>query len=90
MIIVGTILEMFYGGTVECSSLTKRSLTMKKVFVVLSHVEIDKSNWSTEVVKAFAKREDAEAFARTLSRQVDLYGDAPETIELEAIDLIGD
>ncbi len=59
---------------------------MKKIFAVLSHVEIDKFNWSTEVVRAFTKREDAEAFAKVLGTQAE----ANETIELETLDLIGD
>ena len=37
---------------------------MKQIFVVTSHLLVEKNNWSSEVVKAFTKREDAETFAQ--------------------------
>ena len=59
---------------------------MKKVFVVSSHVEVEKNNWSTQVLKAFTKLEHAQSFAQELGE----CAESNETIELETIDLIGD
>ena len=62
---------------------------MKQIFVVTSHLLVEKNNWSSEVVKAFIKREDAETFAQKLSTQAERDGSA-ETIEVSTIELIGD
>lgn len=59
---------------------------MKKVYVVTSHVEVEIENWSSEVVKVFTKREDADAFAKVLKAQAEYN----ETVEVDAIELIGD
>lgn len=56
---------------------------MSRVFVITSHVEVEKHNWSSEVVKVFAKREDAEAFAQALEKQAE----ANETIEIQELPL---
>jgi hypothetical protein len=63
-----------------------RRLTMKKVFVVSSHVEVEKNNWSSMVLKAFTKLEHAQSFAQELGE----CAESNETIEVETIDLIGD
>ena len=62
---------------------------MKQVFVVTSHLLVEKNNWSSEVVRAFTKHEDAEAFAQVLGKQAERDGFA-ETIEVSQITLIGD
>ena len=59
---------------------------MKKIFVVSSHVEVEKNNWSTKVLKAFTKLEHAQSFAQELGEMAE----SNETIELETLDLIGD
>lgn len=59
---------------------------MKKVYVVTSHVEVEKNNWSSEVVKVFTKESDAKEFADVLKAQAE----SNETIDVDTIELIGD
>jgi len=59
---------------------------MKQVHVVTSHVEVERNNWSSEVVKVFTKGSDAEAFAKVLKAKAE----PRESIEVETIELIGD
>jgi hypothetical protein len=56
---------------------------MSKVFVVLSHLEVEPNNFSTEVVKAFDAFYKAHEFAGVLKKQAD----GNETIEIEEMDL---
>ena len=51
------------------------------VFVVLSHVEIEKNNWSTEAIRAFKTIEQAEVLANQLRKQAE----SNETIEIERL-----
>jgi hypothetical protein len=51
--------------------------------VVLSHVEVEKNNWSTEVVKVFDSFYKAHEFAGVLKKQAD----GNETIDIEEMDL---
>ena len=53
------------------------------VFVVLSHVEVEKNNWSTEVIKAFHSFDMAHNFAKALRE----YAEDNETIEIEELEL---
>lgn len=57
---------------------------MSKVFVVLSHLEVEPNNFSTEVIKAFKEFTDASKFAKKLKKQIK-PGDLPETIEIEEL-----
>jgi hypothetical protein len=57
---------------------------MSKVFVVLSHLEVEPNNFSTEVIKAFADIIDANKFAKKLKKQIK-PGDLNETIEIEEL-----
>jgi hypothetical protein len=54
-----------------------------RVFVVLSHLEVEPNNFSTEVVKAFDSFYKAHEFAGVLKKQAD----GNETIEIEEMDL---
>lgn len=54
---------------------------MNKVFVVMSHVEVETNNWSTEAVRAFNSFEKAEDFANKLIAQAE----SNETIEIEEL-----
>jgi hypothetical protein len=56
---------------------------MSKVFVVSSHVEVEPNNWSSEVVKVFFKKEDAEAFADSLRS----YAEDNETVEVDSFEM---
>jgi hypothetical protein len=56
---------------------------MNRVFVVTDHVEIEPNNWSSEVVKVFFHRKDAEAFAEILRS----HADDNETVEIECLEL---
>lgn len=56
---------------------------MGKVFVVTDHIEVEPNNWSSEVVKVFFKKEDAEAFADSLRS----YAEDNETVEVDAFEL---
>ena len=51
------------------------------VFVVLSHVEIEKNNWSTEAIRAFNTQKQADGFANQLRKQAE----SNETIEIERL-----
>ena len=53
------------------------------VFVVLSHVETEPFNWSTEVVKVFTTFEKAREFAQKLESQAENN----ETIDIEELAL---
>ena len=53
------------------------------VFVVLSHVEVEKNNWSTEATRAFNTQEQADGFANQLRKQADFN----ETIEIDRLEL---
>ncbi len=57
---------------------------MSKVFVVLSHLEVEPNNFSTEVIKAFADIIDANKFAKKLKKQIK-PGDLNEMIEIEEL-----
>jgi hypothetical protein len=59
---------------------------MSKVFVVTSHVEVEPNNWSSEVVKVFFKKEDAEAFADELRSYAEVVPN--ETIEIDTVELV--
>jgi hypothetical protein len=61
----------------------KRGIGMSKVFVVSSHVEVEPNNWSSEVVKVFFKKEDAEAFADSLRS----YAEDNETVEVDSFEM---
>jgi hypothetical protein len=54
-----------------------------RVFVVTSHVEVEPNNWSSEVVKVFFKKEDAEAFADELRS----YAESNETVEIDTVEM---
>ena len=54
-----------------------------RVFVVLSHLEVQPNNFSTEVVKAFDSFYKANLFAGILKKQAD----GNETIDIEEMDL---
>jgi len=54
-----------------------------KIFVVLSHVEVEPFNWSTEAVKAFNTFDKAHDFAEKLRS----YAEDNETIEIEELAL---
>jgi hypothetical protein len=54
---------------------------MSKVFVVVSHVEVEINNWSTEVIRAFNTIEQANGFANQLKKQAE----SNETIEIEEL-----
>jgi hypothetical protein len=56
---------------------------MSKVFVVLSHLEVEPNNFSTEVVKVFDAFYKAHEFAGVLKKQAD----SNETIDIEELDL---
>ena len=57
---------------------------MKKyVYAVTSHVEVEKNNWSSEVVKAFTTFDKAHDFAGILKSQAE----DNETIEIDELDL---
>jgi hypothetical protein len=56
---------------------------MSRVFVVTDHVEVEPNNWSSEVVKVFFKKEDAEAFADSLRS----YAEDNETVEVDSFEL---
>ena len=56
---------------------------MQKIFIVSSHVEVEKNNWSSEIVGAFSQRTDAEALAKALGEQAE----SNETIELQEVAL---
>jgi hypothetical protein len=58
-------------------------MTKKYVFVVLSHVEIEPYNYSTEVVKVFDSFEKAREFAKVLERQAE----SNENIDIEELAL---
>ena len=60
---------------------------MSKVFVVLSHLEVEPNNFSTEVIKAFNDFADASKFAKVLKKQIKV-GDLPEMIEIEELTLV--
>jgi hypothetical protein len=57
---------------------------MSKVFVVVSHLEVEPNNFSTEVIKAFADFMDASKFAKKLKKQIK-PGDLNEMIEIEEL-----
>ena len=56
---------------------------MSSVFVVLSHVEVETNNWSTEVVKVFSTFAKAHDFAGILEAQAE----DNETIDIEELEL---
>lgn len=56
---------------------------MSRVFVVLSHVEVETNNWSTEAVKVFSTFEKAHDFAGILKAQAE----DNETIDIEELEL---
>ena len=56
---------------------------MSRVFVVLSHLEVEPNNFSTEVVKVFDAFYKAHEFAGVLKKQAD----SNETIDIEELDL---
>jgi len=58
---------------------------MSRVFVVLSHLEVEPNNFSTEVIKAFKYYTDASKFAKKLKKQIK-PGDLNEMIEIEELD----
>lgn len=58
-------------------------MNKKYVFVVLSHVETEPFNWSTEVVKVFTTFEKAREFAQKLEAQAE----SNETIDIEELAL---
>jgi hypothetical protein len=55
---------------------------MSRVFVVLSHVEVEPNNWSTEAIKVFASFDTASNFAKALKD----YAEDNETIEIEELE----
>lgn len=57
---------------------------MSKVFVVVSHLEVEPNNFSTEVIKVFADFMDASKFAKKLKKQIK-PGDLNEMIEIEEL-----
>jgi hypothetical protein len=58
-------------------------MTKKYVFVVLSHLEIESDNYSTEVVKVFDSFEKAREFAKKLESQAE----SNENIDIEELAL---
>ena len=56
---------------------------MSKVFVVVDHLEVEKNNWSTEVIKAFHSFDMAHNFAKALRE----YAEDNETVEIEEVEL---
>jgi hypothetical protein len=58
---------------------------MSRVFVVLSHLEVEPNNFSTEVIKVFGDFVNASKFAKKLKKQIK-PSDLPETIEIEELD----
>lgn len=58
-------------------------MNKKYVFVVLSHVEVEPDNFSTEVVKVFDSFEKAREFAKKLESQAENN----ETIDIEELAL---
>jgi len=54
----------------------------KTVFVVVSHLEVESGNYSTEVIKAFNNFENAWEFAKVLKEQAKA-DNSPEMIEIE-------
>jgi len=58
---------------------------MSKAFVVLSHLEVEPNNFSTEVVKVFSEYSNASKFAKLLKKQIK-PGQLPEMIEIEELD----
>jgi hypothetical protein len=56
----------------------------KSVFVVLSHLEVEPNNFSSEVIKAFNSFVDATKFAKKLKKQIK-PGDLNEMIEIEEL-----
>ena len=59
---------------------------MTKAFVVLSHLEVEPNNFSTEVVKVFDNFVSASKFAKVLKKQIK-PGQLPEMIEIEELSL---
>jgi hypothetical protein len=53
------------------------------VFVVLSHLEVEPNNWSTEVIKAFSTFDKAHEFAQKLKS----YAEDNETIDIEELEI---
>jgi len=60
---------------------------MNSVFIVLSHLEVQPGNFSTEVIKAFSDFESAHRFAGKLKTQIK-PSDLPEEIEIEELTLV--
>jgi hypothetical protein len=58
---------------------------MSKAFVVLSHLEVEPNNFSTEVVKVFSEFGNASKFAKKLKKQIK-PGQLNEMIEIEELD----
>ena len=58
---------------------------MSRAFVVLSHLEVEPNNFSTEVIKVFSEFSNASKFAKKLKAQIK-DGHLPETIEIEELD----
>ena len=56
---------------------------MSKVFVVMSHLEVEPNNWSTKAVKAFSTFDKAHEFAQKLRE----YAEDNETIEIEELEI---
>jgi len=56
----------------------------KTVFVVVSHLEVESGNYSTEVVKAFNEFINATKFAKQLKKQAKA-DNSPEIIEIEEL-----
>lgn len=56
----------------------------KTVFVVVSHLEVESGNYSTEVVKAFNEFVNATKFAKVLKKQAKA-DNSPEIIEIEEL-----
>jgi hypothetical protein len=54
------------------------------VYVVLSHLEVEPNNFSTEVIRAFNDFMDAGKFAKKLKKQIK-PGDLNEMIEIEEL-----
>lgn len=60
---------------------------MKRIFVVMSHLEVEPNNFSTEVIRAFGDFDTASIFAKQLKSQIK-PGHLPETIEIEELDCV--
>ena len=58
---------------------------MSRAFVVLSHLEVEPNNFSTEVIKVFSDFTKASKFAKKLKKQIK-PGQLPEMIEIEELD----